>query len=215
MATQLTTIEFQQKPPRSTALWLSLCGFYLVWTLWAILLIHLKNLDHWPIRLAARMIIWGGFVLIYGAIRSNPLRELRLSWRGIIWGLAASSLCMARLAWQCHATHRLPALPDTGTIANAIIAGPILEELVFRAIVFREMSTRIGTASAAVISAVLFALIHLPYWTLAGDKSPAALASSLAGVFLLGVVLPLIYRWSATLLAPIILHMLNNLASLA
>ena len=38
---------------------------------------------------------------------------------------------------------------------------------------------------------------------------------SLGGIFLLGVVLVLIYGMSSSLIAPIILHVLNNLTSLA
>jgi membrane protease YdiL (CAAX protease family) len=211
---QLEPIDMRQRTSRLPALAL-LCAFYWVWTFWAILLIHQPMLDRWPIRLTARLIIWGGMALLYAAIYPDWSPRIRFTCRALILGLNASSFCIGGLIWQCMQKHSYPTMPIVGDIANAIIAGPVLEEIVFRAIIFRELSTKTSFIAAAPVSAALFAMIHLPYWWLAHTMPMLEMLLSLGGIFLLGVVLALIYRMSGSLIAPIILHVLNNLTSLA
>ena len=194
---------------------LPLCGFYLVWTLWAILLTRYPSLDRWPVRLGIRIAVWGGVAVLYLVADKNWIRDIRLTRGAVLWGLAASSFCIARLVWRCAQKDSIPLMPDNGTIANAIIAGPILEELLFRGIVFRELVAKLNVLVAAIISAGLFAAIHLPYWWLAHTMPPREILLAAAGVFFLGIVLALIYRASGSLVAPVILHVLNNLTSLA
>jgi len=64
-----------------------------------------------------------------------------------------------------------------------------------------------------LISAVLFALIHLPYWSM--TQSPAALVPNLISMFAYGVYFALLYQYSGSLWAPLLCHVLNNLVNLS
>jgi membrane protease YdiL (CAAX protease family) len=106
------------------------------------------------------------------------------------------------------------ALPtDPATWLNAIISAPIAEEVLFRGLVFRVLLERLTLASALAVSAFLFALVHLPYWWLSGAAAPDALVLRLGSIFAYGVFFALLYRWSGSLLAPLLSHVLNNLVT--
>lgn len=90
-----------------------------------------------------------------------------------------------------------------GTLAwvvMLVIVAPISEECIFRAGLFRFLSSRMSLRWATLISAVLFALLHQNLF-------------SFLPLTLLGVGLSLVYAKTGRLIAPIILHMVFNLIS--
>ncbi|MDO5703283.1 MAG: CPBP family intramembrane metalloprotease [Lachnospiraceae bacterium] len=78
------------------------------------------------------------------------------------------------------------------------IIGPIAEELLFRGIIYRRLRDYTGTAWAAVLSGILFGVIH-------GNLTQGVYA----GIF--GVVLALVYEHYGTLWTVITAHIINNL----
>ena len=80
-------------------------------------------------------------------------------------------------------------------------------------LVFRLLLERLTVWSALGVSALLFALVHLPYWWLSGAASPAGLVLRLGSIFAYGVFFALLYHWSGSLYAPLICHTLNNLVT--
>ena len=96
---------------------------------------------------------------------------------------------------------------------NAILSAPLAEEVLFRGVVFRLLRARVALYAALVASAMLFALIHLPYWWLSGAAAPAGLALRLGSIFAYGMFFGLLYHWSGSLYAPMLCHVLNNLAT--
>ncbi|MDQ4094831.1 MAG: CPBP family intramembrane metalloprotease [Actinomycetota bacterium] len=78
-----------------------------------------------------------------------------------------------------------------------VIIAPILEEIVFRGLLYRAIRARIGVASATVITALAFSAMHF---------QPLLLGV----LFAFGVVLALVAEWSDSLYPPIVLHALNN-----
>lgn len=80
------------------------------------------------------------------------------------------------------------------------IFGPIAEELVFRALVYRRLRDYISPAWAIVISGIAFGVYHMNF-----------VQGIFAGV--LGMLLALVYEKSGTIVAPIAAHMGNNLLS--
>ena len=80
------------------------------------------------------------------------------------------------------------------------ILGPIAEELVFRALVFRRLHDYMKLRWAVIISAAMFGLTH---------------GNLVQGLFagVLGIVLALIYVDTGRLIVPILGHMANNLFS--
>ena len=80
------------------------------------------------------------------------------------------------------------------------ISGPVAEELLFRGILYRRLRDYMGTAWAAVFSAVIFGVAH-------GDLYQGLYA----GIF--GLVLALIYEHYGTLWICIFAHVVNNLSA--
>ncbi len=83
------------------------------------------------------------------------------------------------------------------TVVVMVVLGPIVEEMVFRGLLFGALAPRIGTLAGALVTALLFAAAH-------GD---AVLFLTLAG---LGFVNALAYAATGNLWIPVILHALNN-----
>jgi uncharacterized protein len=87
-------------------------------------------------------------------------------------------------------------------LIGAVLA-PLGEEMFFRGILFAWAARRAGAVPAALATALLFALGHLPAGTLHA-----------AGTFGAGLVLAALYRTSGSLWPAILAHALNNGLSL-
>jgi membrane protease YdiL (CAAX protease family) len=97
-------------------------------------------------------------------------------------------------------------LPSSGlgvavAAVTAVLAAPLAEELLFRGLVYRLARRAWGAWPAAVVSSLLFGLIHGEPWYLFG----------LIG---LGLVLAYLYETTGSLVAPVIAHALHNAVSL-
>ncbi len=96
----------------------------------------------------------------------------------------------------------LASMPDPLAMVLMVVAGtvvaPIFEEIVFRGLIYSWLRVRVGVVAGAIISALLFASIHM----------------DVTGFFILfgvGVVLALAYERTGSLLVPMQIHILNNL----
>ena len=85
-----------------------------------------------------------------------------------------------------------------GLIANAILA-PILEELLFRGLVYnRAQSLMKSFAGSAIVTSLIFAFMH-------GNMVQGVYA------FMVGMILCFVYDKTHTILAPVIFHMSANM----
>lgn len=82
----------------------------------------------------------------------------------------------------------------------AVVMAPLWEELLFRGVLFRSLDERIGVLPAALISGVVFAVIHIEV------RHPLYLT----GLTLLGVLFALGLRRTGNLLVPILAHATFN-----
>jgi uncharacterized protein len=150
-------------------------------------------------------------------IRRGLLRKLSGGdLRAIAIGIGVLFLLRIGTAVQLAATHqtkhvqsgfehfdvvtKLPIITTLGialTVAAMVIAGPVVEEIAFRGLLFGALAQRLGVLAAALVSAVIFGAVH-------GDL---VLFPTLAG---LGFVGALAYAATRNLMVPIALHMLNN-----
>ena len=85
-------------------------------------------------------------------------------------------------------------------IISFCILTPIWEEIFFRGIVFRRLSLRFKTTTAAVVSSIIFGLMHFG-------------GSSMFHAFLVGVLFCYIYARTQNIWVPIILHSFGNFLS--
>ncbi|MFW6009741.1 MAG: CPBP family intramembrane glutamic endopeptidase [Actinomycetota bacterium] len=88
----------------------------------------------------------------------------------------------------------------------AVIVAPVTEEAIFRGVLFRALAGRLGTGVGMVLSAAVFALIHLEILF----SQPIALS----GLFVVGVALAVAYHLTGSLVVPIVGHAVFNAVSL-
>lgn len=96
-------------------------------------------------------------------------------------------------------------LPLFGTdILGLIVAGiaivllaPLIEEILFRGFLLRTLSNKIGVIWGSIVSALVFALLHVPW-------------QSIIPIFILGLILNSIVIRSKSLWPAIGFHILNN-----
>jgi len=84
-----------------------------------------------------------------------------------------------------------------------VVAAPLFEEVFFRGFLFKGLgSSVLGTAGTILVTAAVWALIHLQY-----D------AYGIATVFVIGLLLGAARAWGGTLLLPLGMHSVANLAA--
>lgn len=84
---------------------------------------------------------------------------------------------------------------------SAVIIAPLVEEIIFRGFLYRNLRDGVGKGLAIVISGVIFSAVHMH----------PTLFLPLAG---LGIGLALLYEWTGSLWVPILAHMAFNLLTL-
>lgn len=82
----------------------------------------------------------------------------------------------------------------------SVILGPIVEEILFRGILFNRLNIKLPMTIAILLSSLLFSLLH----------PNAAILSS----FIFGITMCIIYLLTENILVPITIHMLNNFISM-
>ena len=93
---------------------------------------------------------------------------------------------------------------------GGVFLAPVTEELLFRGLIFRNLYGK-SRFFAYTLSMVLFSLIHVSGYI--GLYEWKLLALCFVQYLAPALCLNLAYRYSGTLVAPILLHMLNNLAA--
>jgi membrane protease YdiL (CAAX protease family) len=133
-------------------------GMFIIWTelLWCMtvwLLAVRKYRGSWAIvglrRFPGKALVWGcGLLLLYGMCNHLYLFLL--------------ALCRLRIPDDLGPG--LVRLSPWWLWIGSVVAAPMVEELFFRGFVFGGLRPRYGWQKAAVISAALFAAVHLPRW---------------------------------------------------
>ncbi|MCB2359678.1 CPBP family intramembrane glutamic endopeptidase [Clostridium estertheticum] len=100
-----------------------------------------------------------------------------------------------------QAVDELAVLPII-SIISVIIVAPIYEEIIFRGILLKGMSKKTNSAVAIVVSALLFAVVHM--------NIPQGI-----NAFLLGLVLGFIYLNKKSIYLSIFAHFINNVLALS
>jgi len=141
--------------------------------------------------------------------------------RAILIGVGVTVLVRVATAFQLTATHqtnhvqsgfehftvvgKLPTVTIISvalTVLCAVCLAPLVEEMVFRGLLFGALASRIGVLAAALISAVVFGAAH-------GDL---VLFPSLAAV---GLISAIAYAATGNLWVSVTIHAVNNAVSTA
>lgn len=100
--------------------------------------------------------------------------------------------------------------PGAGEILSTVLFAGLTEELFFRGLLLNSLMTRLSFVKADVITALAFALIHLPSWLSSGGVHPAVLLTNLVSVFVVGLLLGGVFEKSRNLWGPFFFHALYN-----
>jgi len=90
----------------------------------------------------------------------------------------------------------------------ALLVAPVVEEFVFRGVVFRGVRDRHGVLPGVAVSALAFGAVH---WVPFAQPAGALMAVSTAAM---GIGLAILYERRRTLLAPIVAHVAFNVVGL-
>jgi uncharacterized protein len=95
-------------------------------------------------------------------------------------------------------TRDTPLLMIFGVILLVGVVGPVFEEITFRGLMVERLGLKYSFSGAVIFSSVLFGFLHI----------------NIVGAALFGFVMCLLYLKTGSLLAPTVIHMLNNLTAI-
>jgi membrane protease YdiL (CAAX protease family) len=163
------------------------------------------------INLAIRGLLWVLPVFVYlryvDGVRPTQYLKLREHWRrGLLVALAFSALnLLASLAQHGWPHLRAGAITWNSVLSTSLLIG-FVEEIPFRGLVFQKLNEWFSFPWASLLSSLLFLAIHLPGWlSLHLFKTQTAIF-----VFVFGVLMTFLLRYSRSLWAPIVSHSLND-----
>lgn len=82
-------------------------------------------------------------------------------------------------------------------ILSVVVCAPVLEEILFRGLIFESCRERFGSGAAVLISALLFGLVH-------------GVPVQIINAFVVGLIFGYVYLRTGSLLSVILLHVVNN-----
>lgn len=98
---------------------------------------------------------------------------------------------------------------------NFIVGSPLVEELFFRGVLFRELDSYWGRWLAILVSSIVFALFHLPQWLFLDGQTGMTLWSSFVSICVYGIIFAMLVTYSKSLWASLSSHWINNLILLS
>jgi membrane protease YdiL (CAAX protease family) len=90
-----------------------------------------------------------------------------------------------------------------------IFFSPISEEILFRGFVLNKLAERLKFWMANLLTAVLFTLIHWPFWIWRNGLNGWLIQTS-AGIFLLAILLGYVVKLTNSLWPAVAVHIANN-----
>ncbi len=111
-----------------------------------------------------------------------------------------------------HKSFSLAVLRGTPPVIGVLfyLVSPLLEELLFRSFVLKELLGLMPLAAANVVASLLFVGAHLPYWLSHGGLTPAV-AANCFGIFLFSLLAGWVFAQSGSVWPAGVAHIANNL----
>lgn len=150
--------------------------------------------------LAVALLAYWAYVHFY---EKRKVDELRPNPRGIaVWALAGAGLiCLAALSLHALGVYEVTGYRGMNSgllgVAGFIVVAAMLEELVYRGILFRTLEKAWGTAVALCLQSLLFGIGHLE--NIGDGAGSAELITTVVSVTLLGAFWTLVYVHSRNL----------------
>lgn len=208
---------------------LFLSAFFAFWILRATWLIRFDQSIHPPetrvaFSLLMKVLLWLLPALLFGYLvrGENPVKYFGFSafpnmktWT--VSFLAITAFCAVVLGFEFKFGHKhltVGMLSVNGfLIQTAIfIFSPFIEEILFRGVVLKELSSLIRNSFANTLTSILFVGSHLPYWIWSGNPAQDIVGASI-GILMLSLFVGWLYSFSKSIWPPVAAHIANNILS--
>jgi membrane protease YdiL (CAAX protease family) len=204
-----------------------LAAFFLVWTLRATVFYRVDESIASPVSRAAysgllKLLLWVLPAAVFARVfrRTPASRYLGMSawpsrrdWLACLAVTAAFllvvALAEATAGGKSFSVAGLTALP-LGLWILQVALTPLLEEVLFRGMILRELLALLPKYRAIALNALLFAGVHAPYW-LSHRGATLAVLQDLGGVFAFSVVACWAFARTKSIWPPTVAHIANNL----
>jgi uncharacterized protein len=170
---------------------------------------------------SVKLILWvlPAFGYVYWVRHASPFRYLGISvmpparrWLKylVVIGLFLGAQIVVA-AIMGGKTLTLTHISVSLTLARGLsfVASPFLEEVLFRGLLLHELAELLPRWGANLLTSLLFAGIHLPFWLSNGGMSGALLTNT-AGVFVFSLLAGWLYLDSSSIWPPTVAHIANN-----
>jgi uncharacterized protein len=196
-------------------------AFHLMWIAWPYVLYPTltaalgdRTLAYAVIQLSIRALFWIAPVWLYLRYVDGvePLGYLKLNrhvGRGVVVAAALTAANLVGSVVRFGPPHlTLERVTWNSILGTSLLIG-FIEEIPYRGFMLQKLAERLGFWRANLITSLLFLAIHLPGWialhTLRADTA--------ATIFVFGVVMAIVFRFSRSLWAPILTHSANDFLS--
>ncbi|MBC8756208.1 CPBP family intramembrane metalloprotease [Kordia sp. YSTF-M3] len=176
------------------------------------LIIDSKEISDGIQQLVSGFLIIIIYYVLYVNLEKRKLYELALNKFGkdtsigLLTGFGLISLCVLILyGLGYYEAYGFNAFSVILLPLTLLIAAALLEEFVFRGVIYRILEERFGT-NIALLQALIFGVVHY------GNEN--ATITSVWFVFMLGVVLSLMYTYTQRLWLPFFFHLSWNFAQI-
>jgi membrane protease YdiL (CAAX protease family) len=205
---------------------LFITGFFVVWSIRAIYLYSIDETIASPVLRAiysntVKLLLWdvSAFGFVYWVRHASPFHYLGLShmptarqWLSYlcIIGLFLGAIIGFEVFIGISALS-LGAISVAVTIPNILsyLVSPTIEEILFRGLFLKELASLMPHWCANLVTSLLFAGIHLPYWLSHGGLSETVIANTV-GVLIFSLVAGWLYLRSTSLWPSVVAHIANN-----
>lgn len=194
--------------------------FNAVWIGWVYLLyprlrtLGEASLQYALVNMGLRSLIWVLPVFLYLRYvdHASPTQYLKLKqyWlRGLLAAFVFTSLNFLLFVAQRGLPHPSMRSVTWNSILGTSLMIGFVEEIPYRGFIFQKLNERFSLLTATLLSSLLFLGIHLPGWI----SLHLLTARNVIFVFVFGVVMVVVFRYSKSLWGPIVSHSLNDFLS--
>src|SRR4030095_6413760 len=191
--------------------------FNAAWLIWVLFgyprlrLVGEKTFWYALMNIAVRGLLWVLPVFLYLRYVDNvkPAAYLKLTryWRrGLFVGVGFSLLNFLVFVAQHRLPHDMQRHLSWNTILSTAFLIGFFEELPYRGFIFQKLSEWCSWVTAAIISSLLFLMIHLPGWL----SLRLLTFRNVTFVLVFGALMAILFRYAKSLWAPIVAHSLND-----
>lgn len=195
-------------------------AFHLSWIAWPyvvyprLVAIGDATLAYALLNLGLRLLIWVLPVLLYlryvdGVEPFGYLGLRRHAGRGIAVAVAVTALNLLGSIARFGPPHPVAQSITWNSVLGTSLLVGFIEEIPYRGFILQKLAERVDFWPANLITSLLFVAIHVPGWVMLH----ALTAPKAASIFVFGAVMAAVFRWSASLWAPIFAHSANDFIS--